>query len=65
MTAFAFIGASILPESPEHLYFYYKFAECKKSIRYIAKFNKKYTLTFFSFDKERELVYLKFTEITP
>lgn len=38
----AIIGSVIIPESPEYLYSFYKFAETRKSISWIANFNKKH-----------------------
>lgn len=37
--ALAIFGVYFIPESPEYLYNFYKFKECKKALNYIAKFN--------------------------
>lgn len=38
--AIAIIGIFMIPESPEYLYSYYKFKECKEVIKQIAGWNK-------------------------
>jgi hypothetical protein len=37
--ALAILGIFLIPESPEYLYFYYKFEECKEVLSSIAKWN--------------------------
>ena len=40
INAIAIIGAYFTPESPEYLYCFYKFNECRDAIVWIAEFNK-------------------------
>ena len=40
MNVLSLVGQIWIPESPEYLYFYFKFREAKKAIRSIANFNK-------------------------
>lgn len=60
LNVIAVIGLFLIPESPEYLYFFYKFREAKKVIRYIADFNKSKDLEVrYQFDTEYDMKVLR------
>ena len=57
----AIIGMFFIPESPEYLYSFYRFNECREVIEYIAKFNGlKEEEQIYEFDVEVDLVQIRF-----
>ncbi len=58
----ATVGFYFLPESPEYLYSFYRFEECREVIARIAKWNKKDKVLpeVYQFDVENELLKIKF-----
>ena len=58
------IGIMWIPESPEYLYQYYRFEDCKKSMLQIAKFNKVENIPKYKFDVEEELRKIQFDILT-
>jgi MFS transporter, OCT family, solute carrier family 22 (organic cation transporter), member 4/5 len=62
LSIIAFIGFYFLPESPEYLYSFYRFDECRKEIEKIAKWNKSTLCENYTFDVEIDLKNINFTK---
>ena len=64
LNIFAFLGCLFIPESPEYLYSFYRFDDCRGAISQIAKWNKKHeNLPLgYRFDVESELKTINITK---
>lgn len=58
------IGVFYIPETPEYLYSYFKFPECKFIMSWIAKENRKQLPPNYIFDHERERQEIRFSILT-
>lgn len=55
------IGAFMLPESPEYLYSFYRFDECREVLEVVNRWNKKGDrVEEYEFDVEVDLKQIKF-----
>ena len=63
LNALALIGVLFIPESPEYLYSFYRFEECRNVIRQIGRWNlgKDAYLNLEEFEVERELLKIRFS----
>ncbi|CDW86321.1 solute carrier family member 5 [Stylonychia lemnae] len=64
ISGLSIIGLWFIPETPEYLYSYHKFSQCKYICNYIAWFNGRELSQTYSFDLEHQLKEINFSIIT-
>lgn len=65
MNAVGLIGILMIPESPEYLYSFYRFDECRAVLQRVAQWNKKSFPEHLEFDVETDIKSLIFAAEVP